>query len=406
MTKNVFLALLTLAACTPLRAQSWLPADSPLSLSGFGTLGAASTNTDDAQFIRYNQARGARSGFTTGTDSNLGLQASYQFTPQLSATLQTLTRKYTSPGYSTDLSWAFLKLALSKELSLRAGRVVVPVFMASETQNIGYANTMIRPPMELYALAPIENVDGLDLVWQHAFGATTLGMQLAGGVSTGKLVVSSAGGNVVDFRAPLLGLRVTLENGPFMLSLGRLRADFGSSDFTALNAVTNQLRAGGYGDVAQRLTIVGGKQIDFTSLGMTMDSHGMVLQAEYGRRRAAEPAYVSNNDAWYAMAGYRIGAFLLYYAHAAVRQTGRSLSLPAALAATPLGRAIDGGFLTSPAQRSDLVGVRWNVAPSRALTVQVDRLRPTVKNGELTEGPPGGPHAPVMVIAVALDAVF
>lgn len=404
--KTLFLALLTLAACAPLRAQSWLPADSPLSLSGFGTLGGATTNTDAAQFIRYNQAEGARSGFTTGTDSNLGLQASYQFTPAISATLQTLTRKYTSPDYTTALSWAFLKIALTKELNVRLGRVVVPVFMASDTQNIGYANTMIRPPMELYGLAPIENVDGLDLDYQHAFGMTTLSVQLAGGVSTGRLVVSGAGGQVVDFRAPLVGLHVALDNGPFTLALGRLHADFGSSDFTALNSVTGQLQANGYGGVAQQLTIVGGKHIDFTSLGLTMDWHNIVLQSEYGRRRAAEPVYISNNDAWYAMAGYRMGSLLPYYAHASVRQASRSVSLPPALAATALGAAVEQGFLTSPEQHSDLLGVRWNFARSRALTLQVDRLRPTVKSGELTDGPPGGLHAPVMVIAIALDAVF
>lgn len=405
MKKNLP-ALLGLAICLPLRAQSWLPADSDLTLSGFGTLGAATTNTDAAQFIRYNQAAGARAGFTTGTDSNLGLQASYQFTPGVSATVQTLTRKYTSPEYTTALSWAFLKVALGPELNVRLGRIVVPIFMASDTQNIGYANTMIRPPMELYGLAPVENVDGLDLGYQHAFGMTSLSIALTGGISRGKVVASGAGGNVVDFRAPMVSLHAALENGPFMLSLGRFHADFGSSDFTALNNVTDQLRANGYGGVAQQLTTVGGKHIDFTSLGLTMDWHNIVLQSEYGRRRAAEPVYISNNDAWYAMAGYRVGAFLPYYAHAAVHQTSRSVSLPATLAASALGAGIEQGFLTSPEQHSDLLGVRWNFARSRALTLQVDRLRPTVKNGELTDGPPGGLHAPVMVIAVALDAVF
>jgi hypothetical protein len=107
------------------------------------------------------------------------------------------------------------------------------------------------------------------------------------------------------------------------------------------------------------------------------------------------------------MAGYRIDRFLPYYAHADVRQTGRSVTLPPGFAATsPLAGVVDGGFLTSPEQHSDLVGVRWNFAKSRALTVQIDRLRPTAKNGELIFGPPGGLHGPVMVTAVALDFVF
>jgi hypothetical protein len=85
--------ILTLAAvaCRPALAGTWSTAwpdaDSALDLSGFGTFGLASTNTDAAQFIRYNQARGTTSGITNGTDSNLGLQAIYKFSPAVSATV-------------------------------------------------------------------------------------------------------------------------------------------------------------------------------------------------------------------------------------------------------------------------------------------------------------------------------
>lgn len=411
--KKLFLTLAltaTLGAIGAAQAGPWPDADSPFDLSGFGTFGLASTNTDAAQFIRYNQARGATSSVTNGTDSNFGLQATVKFSPAISATVQTLTRKYTRPGYTTDLSWAFLAIVPAPEWQLRFGRVVAPVFMTSDYQNIGYANTMMRPPMELYALAPIENVDGVDLLYRHALGASgngSVSAQLTGGVSRGQIVVSGVGGTVVHYRAPLWALNLALEHGPFMLRFGRLRANFGSSDFGALNDVTAQLDNAGYGQLARDLTTVGGKKIDFTSLGLTMDWNNIVLQSEVGRRRAAEPVYISNNDAWYLMAGYRFGHFMPYYAHAAVRQAGRSVVLPSGFERLgTLANVVDAGFLTSPEQHSDLVGVRWNVAKSRSLTVQVDRLRPTTKNGELIYGPPGGLHAPVIVTAVALDFVF
>jgi hypothetical protein len=409
--KKLFLTLaLANLLGAPAHAGPWPEPDSALDLSGFGTFGLASTNTDAAQFIRYNQARGATSGVTSGTDSNLGLQAMYKFSPAVSATVQTLTRKYTQPRYTTDLSWAFLSIVPAPEWQLRLGRVVVPAFMTSDYQNIGYANTMMRPPMELYALAPLENADGADLLYRHAVGAggeTSMSAQLTAGVSRGQIVVSGVGGTVVHYRAPLWALNLALEHGPFMLRFGRLRANFGSSDFGALNDVAAQLDNAGYGQLARDLTTVGGKQIDFTSLGLTMDWNNIVLQSEVGRRRAAEPVYISNNDAWYLMAGYRFGHVLPYYAHAAVRQAGRSVVLPPGFGNLgALASAVDAGFLTSPEQHSDLVGVRWNFAKSRALTIQVDRLRPTAKNGELIFGPPGGLHAPVMVTAVALDFVF
>ena len=167
-----FLALLLAALPLAAARASSAPADGGLSLSGFATIGLARTNTDDAQFVRYNQAEGVASGFGSGTDSNLGLQASVQFNAALSATAQVLTRKYTSARYTADLSWAFLKLRLRDDLALRAGRVVVPSFMISDYQNIGYANTMMRPPLEMYGLAAIEHIEGADLSYQRSFGAS------------------------------------------------------------------------------------------------------------------------------------------------------------------------------------------------------------------------------------------
>ena len=402
-----FLALLLAALPLAAAGANGAPTDGTVSLSGFATLGLARSNTDDAQFVRYNQAEGVASGFGSGTDSNLGLQLSVAFNPTLSATAQVLTRKYTSPRYTTDLSWAFLKLQLRPDLALRAGRVVVPSFMISDYQNVGYANTMMRPPLEMYGLAAIEHIDGADLSYQRSFGAYTVTAQLAAGVSHGKLFVAGGGGSIATIRAPLYTLNLALENGPYMLRLSHLATELESRDFAALNGVTAGLAQAGLTQLARDLTLVGGKRISFSSIGATMDRNNVLLQAEYGRRHANEPVYIPNNNAYYLMAGYRIGALLPYYAHAAVWQAGRSVTLPAdAGAAAALVQRVDRGFLTAAEQHSDLVGLRWNFAKARALKVQIDRVRPTRKSGGLIAGPADGLKRPVVVLAFALDAVF
>ncbi|MET3132450.1 opacity protein-like surface antigen [Oxalobacteraceae bacterium GrIS 1.11] len=405
--KQRFLAgLLALAPLSAAGAQD-APDDSQLSLSGFGTLGAAHSNSREAQFVRYNQAKGVSSSYGIGTDSNLGLQAAYKLTPELSATAQVLTRKYTSARYTTDLAWAFLKFKPDPDFSLRLGRVVVPSFMTSDYRSVGYANTMVRPPAEMYTLAPIENVDGADLTYQHSFGTSTFTAQLAGGVSHGQLFIAGGSGCIATYRAPLYTLNLALENGPFMLRLSQMRAELDSSSVGPLNKLTQRLNKAGFAQLARDLSVAGGKRVEFTSLGLTMDWHDIVLQSEYGMRRALEPVYLPNDDAWYLMAGYRIGAFLPYYSHAATRQAGRSVTLPANFPlASPLGRAVDRGFLTSGQQHSDLLGLRWNFAKSRALKLQVDRIRPTVKSGSMIFGPPNGVKHAVIVTALALDFVF
>lgn len=421
MMDQRFLALLL--ACSAAAAPAWAERAAPpgedadaavagaeeskLSLSGFGTLGLARTNSDDVQFVRYNQAEGVNSQYGSGLDSNLGLQATLKASPAVSATVQLLTRKYTSAHYSTDLTWAFVKLKLRDDLSLRLGRVVVPSFMTSDYQNVGYANTMMRPPIEMYGLAAIENVDGADLSYQRSFGDSTVTAQLAGGVARGKLFVAGGGGSIATYRAPLYTLNLALENGPLMLRFSRLRADLESTDTAPLNVIGARLEQAGFAQLARDMTLVGGKKIDFTSLGMTLDWRQLVLQSEYGRRRAAEPVYIPDNDSWYLMAGYRFGKVLPYYSHAAVRQAGRSITLPDNFPRRgSLARAVDMGFLTAGRQRSDLVGVRWNFAKSRALKVQLDRVHPTMKSGNMISGPADGLKHPVTVLGFAFDFVF
>ena len=45
---------------------------------------------------------------------------------------------------------------------MRVGRVGLPVFMISDYRNVGYANTMLRPPAEMYSQVPINSIDGVD----------------------------------------------------------------------------------------------------------------------------------------------------------------------------------------------------------------------------------------------------
>ncbi len=376
-------------------------------IGGFGTLGVARTNTDLAQFARYNQAQGVTSGAGIGTDTNLGLQATYKYNDWLSGTAQILTRKNTSPAFTSELTWAFVKMKLSSDFSVRAGRMVLPVFMISDSQNVGYANTMMRPPIEMYGQAPIEHVDGADLSYQHSIGDTTVSAQLGAGVSTGKLFLASGGGSVATFRAPLAALAVSVEHGPFMVRVARLNTRFGSDDVVALNGLVNTLTGAGFGQLARDLTVVGGKRIAFTAVGMTMDWQNFLVQAEYGQRRAQEPVYVPDSNSGYAMFGYRIGRVLPYYAHASLKQAGRSVNVPANFPASgALSNAVNRGLMTLGEQRSDLLGVRWDFSKSMALKVQVDRVKPQKKTGALIFGPAAGLTTPVTVVGATVDFVF
>jgi len=404
MKKKLLVAAI-FAATAAMQAQAATLGDENLSISGFGTLGVAKSNTDQAQFARYNQAEGVADKAKIGLDTNLGLQATYKINDWLSGTAQILTRKNTSPTFTTDLTWAFLKARVNDEVSVRVGRAVVPTFLISDYQNVGYANTMMRPPIEMYGQAPIENVDGADVNFQRAFGDFNFTTQAFVGVSRGKLFVPTGAGSVATYRAPAAGISFTGEYGPFLVRVGHARADLKINDLAPINSLTAQLTQYGFKPLADDLGLTNGKKIAFTSIGATMDWHNIVVQTEYAQRRAKEAVYVPDTNAWYTMVGYRVGKVLPYYAHASYRDAGSSVTPPASLPRNnPLGAAVY-GLLPSPEQTSDLIGVRWDFAKSVALKVQADRVKPKTKAGSLIFVKPGF-SGNVTVVAAALDFVF
>jgi len=404
MKKKLLVAAI-FAATAAMQAQAATLGDENLSISGFGTLGVAKSNTDQAQFARYNQAEGVADKAKIGLDTNLGLQATYKINDWLSGTAQILTRKNTSPTFTTDLTWAFLKARVNDEVSVRVGRVVLPTFLISDYQNVGYANTMMRPPIEMYGQAPIENVDGADINFQRAFGDFNFTTQAFVGVSRGKLFVPTGSGSVATYRAPAAGISFTGEYGPFVVRLGHARADLKINDLAPINGLTAQLSQFGFKQLANDIGLTDGKKIAFTSIGATMDWHNIVVQTEYAQRRAKEAVYIPDTNAWYTMVGYRVGKVLPYYAHASYRDAGSSVTPPASLPRNnQLGAAVY-GLLPSPEQTSDLIGVRWDFAKSVALKVQADRVKPKTKAGSLIFVKPGF-SGNVTVVAAALDFVF
>ncbi|MYM70799.1 porin [Duganella sp. FT109W] len=404
--KKQLLVAAVLAATAAMQAHAGAMDDGNLSISGFGTVGVAKSNTDDVKFARYNQADGVGDSTRIGLDTNLGLQATYKINDWLSGTAQVLTRKATEHSFTTDLTWAFLKARINDEVSVRVGRVVVPTFLISDYQNVGYANTMMRPPIEMYSQNPIENSDGADINYQHAFGELNFTAQAFAGVSRGKLFVSSGAGSTATYRAPAAGLSVSGEYGPFLLRFAHARADMHINDLQPINGLTTTLNTVGFKQLASDLTFTTGKKIAFTSIGGTMDWNNIVAQAEYAQRRAKEAVYLPDTNSWYTMVGYRIGKVLPYYAHASAKGAGSSVTTPAALARVPALNTAVTGLLASAEQTSDIVGVRWDFAKSVALKVQVDRVKPKAKSGLLINVPAAGYNKDVTVVAAGLDFVF
>ena len=392
--------------------------DMGVHISGFGTAALTFTNSDKAEFVRYNQPSGAAKTPRTGVDSNLGLQADYKVNDWLSVTGQGLVRKDAQDDYGAELTMAFAKAKVSDSLSLRAGRTSLPVFMISDYRNVGYANTMLRPPQEVYSQVPMNSLDGIDGTWQTQLGGTSLSAQLGVGVSEFDMTAGAKG-----ITTNVKVLNVVAEHGPFTLRFGRFTGNANFLRMTPVEVVQGNLAnaAAAYPTEAAQLNEMYGvlehhdTRISFTSVGMTMDWNDIVLQSEVTKRKF-DNFFFNTTSSWYVMAGYRFGK-LLPYASREKRTsnidfvntvpTSCPAGSPAACAPTMSGLhgAMEGlRNAFQKAQMTDTIGLRWDAFRSAAVKVQVDRVKPQ-GTGLFVNAKPGF-HGPVTVGAVAIDFVF
>lgn len=369
-----------------------------VNVSGFGTFGYARLNTDDAEFSRPNQERGAGKTFKNGVDSNLGIQATSQLTENISVTGQVLVRKDATDDFGAELAWAFAKYKINDNFSVRVGRMGLPVYMISDYRNVGYANTMIRPPAEVYSQVTFSHIDGIDAIYSKNVGEVLV----TGQVAYGRTVADVVSGAKIE-ASNELALNLSAEYGPVTLRLGRVSADIELTNFAALDGLLRTLRTVGFSNLANELSVVD-KKGSFTSAGLTFDHKNYLVQAEYAKRKTN--SFISDTSSWYVMGGYRMGSFLPYVSHASLKQDSpkTTSAIPAVGPLLPLALGVR-TVLSQDEQTSNTIGVRWDFKKSAALKVQVDRIKPV--NGQiiLANAKPGF-NRPVTAVSAAVDFVF
>lgn len=399
--KQPKLAITTLAVLSALALSAHAQDGMPITVSGFGTGALTMTNSDQAEFSRVNQASGVGKDARPGVDSNLGIQATAKWSDTISFTAQGLVRKSgNNDQFGAELAWAFAKIKLNDDFSLRLGRVGLPVYMISDVRNVGYANTMLRPPNEVYRQVTVDNADGGDVVYQHSFGDTTVTAQAA----IGRSKVRAPGNYYVDFK-PVISTQLVVENGPFTYRLGRSQANFGIYDNASLTGLVSTLTKVGLTSVANEVKLTDIKGT-FTSAGIAMDYNNIIGQAEYAKRKT-ESRLVPDTSSWYIMAGYRYGKFVPFIVHGDVKQDSirdfASMPTTGPLAALTAGT---NAAIKSGLQSTTGIGLRWDFYKSAAFKVQMDRIKTRDGAGYFLNPKPGFAGSTVNVYAAAVDFVF
>ena len=364
--------------------------------SGFGTVGIVQTDTDLAEYGIAGQPKGATKTADAGVDSKLGVQGTVTFNPMFSATAQLLSKRNWESKWTPELEWGFVKAKINDTFTARVGRMGTPYFMVSDFRNVGYANTWIRPPLEVYNQVPVPTFDGADLLISHTFGDVNVNAQLYGGQSKAEL----PGGAVVKAK-DLFGFAVTAEVGPVTLRAGHAQTKL-DVDSQRLDTVLGGLRALGAAGLADEMS-VDGKGASFSGIGASLDWNKVIGSVEYTWRRTE--AYLADTAGWSALGGYRIGTFTPYVQYASLRQKSKtSVGSPTPSAVLNAGA---NALYADVGQDSTALGLRWDAYKNVAIKAQYDRVKTHDNgNGQFINPKPGFGSDAVNVFAVAVDFVW
>ena len=395
---------------------------SGFSFSGFGTAAAVKTNTDDARFSGGPavQLGGVHNGIHGAIDNKLGVQGSYKFNDQLSATVQLLSRKGGDDDFKPRVEWAYIKYDPTSDLSFHAGRIRLPAYLISDSKDVGYSQTWVRVPQEVYAQFNLTYVTGIDLTYRTKVGGVGLTFQPLFGEQKNYNTPGNPTPNAIDTK-DIAALSATAEIGNWTLRIGTLQTKISSLANGGVNAGSlalsnfNRLAPGlGYGDLAAKVAVVNAKTT-FSGVAGVYDDGTWLFQSEYAVRRS-DTLSVNNSHGWYGLGSYRIGKWTPYLIYAVLKNenpgtyTDRN-GLPV-ISAT-VSAIMSGVYQASYTdQHTVSVGTRYDLMKNVALKGQFDRITTGGPSGNTrglftvtTPAFRSGPHN-VNVVSLLVDFIF
>ena len=275
-------------------------------INGFGTVGVTHLGGED-DGRSYGISGQTNDSWRGDQLSKFGAQLTYGVTDTVGLTLQTTAKAY-GDEWKANLEWAYLSWQSTDNLMMRVGRLRTPVYMYSESIDVGFSYPWLRLPDEVYSQVQLSNYEGADLVYNLPLSFATLSFQLAGGIAKNRDYYIYDEEFDIDYDN-VFGSSVSLATNDFgTFRVGYVEADIDtdiSGSFTDIfgNPGTASLLA---------LDKDKGK---FTSIGYQYDN-GTWLTANEWTSRVIENDGSNSTDSFYLMGGRRFGDFLAHVTYA------------------------------------------------------------------------------------------
>lgn len=349
-----------------------------LRFDGFGTL--STYRSDDAIASMRPDGRNASASLRDWRfdgDSQLSAQLTLNPNGPLRLVWQVLAKDDIVLRFRPRTEWLYLAWESTTPLSLRAGRLALPVFLLSETRNLAYAQTNVRPYSSLYQLNPISKIDGLGAIWRQALGPGELSLDAVHGRAQVDLTTGR-----VKARA-ITALAAQWRQGSWSLRLGR--SDYQLDAQLPVTLAQLQVLASGATGCSNCAQVLAARapaqtRASIQTLGFTVEQGAWSWSAEWTQRRS-DSILVADADGWYAQLARRIGAFTPFLGIGQTRFVEAPLGFQTLASAPPAAQAANAAFdrflQSATGRRSWQAGLRWDCAENLALKLHIEWLKNT-----------------------------
>jgi hypothetical protein len=344
---------------------------------GFGTLGVTHSTQDLGDYVpdsSHPSGSGRSSNWSATNNSRAAVHMNATFTPKVSALLQ-IDSEYRHDGtYTPEIEWISVKYAFTPNFYIRAGRIVLPTFMDSDSRDVGYSYVWVHPPVDLYHQLSIPSSDGVDAMYRSEIGEAGNSIRFVYGTTKTDRPTSTSSGR------GMWGIFDTLEYGPATFHFGYQERE--SSSENHLTGVTSPWVLN-----------------SDLSLGASYDPGDWFVISEWIKRQST---YKVNG--MYISAGYRVNKFTPY--------TTYSMNTPGSyISGYPLPTTTAAQIASSRKSQSTVgLGMRWDFMRNYDFKIQYDRVTlGDNSNGYLINMPAGDTSlygTSFYVITAVVDFVF
>lgn len=314
-----------------------------------------------------------------------GLQLNARISDNAEAVVQLLAKG--SKDFAAEAQWAYLAYNVRPDLTVRAGRLVLPFYLHSQYLNVGYAYPWVELPTEIYGAIPVDTMEGVDAIWSVNSGNINHKLN----VFWGSMEVDVDGALFEIDHQHGVNLRSNWGNWTSWLSYTSSQV---SLDLPTPVSAYSLDRAYAH----------------YTGAGLQYDNGSLIIMGEMTELKISAPAnWFPTQSAGYVMAGYRFGKLMPHLTWAYLNAED-STDVVDPVVRQELYNAY------ADRQKSWTMGLRYELTTGIALKAEASRYYDFSNNRVSTQGVFSGPPDPVvsgapdesnpMVFRLAVDAVF